>query len=46
MKARDENLLIIYASVFAFGVITYMKIKQQNNTVEEVRQLNKDTWVF
>ena len=46
MNARDKKLLAFYAAVFAFGIYTNMKINQLNKAVEEVRQLNKDTWAI
>lgn len=46
MNARDKNLLAFYVVVFAFSIYTNMKIKRQNQAVEDLRKLNKDTWTI
>lgn len=46
MNSRDRKLLVFYLIVFAFGIYTNKKIQKQQEAVEELRQLNKDTWVL
>lgn len=46
MNDRDKYLLAVYVAVFAFSIYTTKKIKQQNQAVEDLRQINKDMWVI
>lgn len=46
MDAWEKKLLAFYVAVFAFSIYTNRNIKQQNKAVEDLRQLNKDTWVI
>lgn len=46
MAGRDKILLGLYLGVFLLGFYTNMKINQHEALVEDLRQINKDTWTI
>lgn len=44
MEKTDQFLLALYTVVFSFGVYTNMKISEHDKEIQELRQVNKDTW--
>lgn len=46
IEGRDKILLGLYLGVFLLSVYTNMKIKQHEALVEDLRQINKDTWTI
>lgn len=46
LETRDRILLGLYVGVFVFGLYTNTKIKEHESLVENLRQINKDTWTI